>query len=214
MKKKLSAGKTLIAVGIASALMLAACSKSERPPGQMSDSAAAEAPKSSGSLGAAIDDTGITAQVKGKLASDTRTKDSDIGVETNNGVVMLTGAVADNGVKTAAEELARNVTDVKGVDNKIAAPSSAASLASGVEDAADRTGAAVSDGWISTKVKSSLVADDQIKGMQIDVTTHEGVVKLSGSVPSPALRDRAVEVTKKIEGVKGVDESSLTVASR
>ena len=59
--------KTLIALGIAATLGMTACN---RPDGQMSDSAAANAPKESASLGAAIDDTGITAKVKEKAGND------------------------------------------------------------------------------------------------------------------------------------------------
>jgi hyperosmotically inducible protein len=203
--------KTLIAAGLAAMLSLAACGKSN-PPGQMSDSAAANAPKESSGLGAAIDDTGITAKVKARLSTDDRTKDADIKTETNNGVVTLSGTVQKAETKSAAEELARNVPDVKGVDNKIEAPSVADSVAGSISSAADKAGEAITDTAVTTKVKTALLADDRTKGMSISVTTTDGVVALSGSVSSSTEKSAAQDIASKIDGVKKVDTSGLTVS--
>lgn len=71
----------------------------------------------------------------------------------------------------------------------------------GVED----TGAVASDSWITTKVKSELVADKQVSGTAIHVKTVDGVVTLSGTAKSQAEADRAVEDARKIKGVKSVE---------
>lgn len=202
--------QTLIAVGVAALLGLAACGKSN-PPGQVSDSAAANAPKESSSLGAAIDDTGITAKVKTRLSTDDRTKDADIKTETNNGIVTLTGTVQKAETKSAAEELVRNVPDVKGVDNKIVAPSLADSVASSVSNAADKAGEAITDTAVTTKVKAALIADERTKGTSISVTTTDGVVTLGGTAASAGEKAAAVEIAGKVEGAKKVDASGLKV---
>ena len=67
------------------------------------------------------------------------------------------------------------------------------------------------DAWITTKVKSDLLATPDVSGLAIDVDTKNGVVMLKGSVDNKAQADKAVAVTKKIDGVKKVDSSGLKV---
>ncbi|WP_058833644.1 BON domain-containing protein [Luteimonas abyssi] len=71
----------------------------------------------------------------------------------------------------------------------------------------------VNDTWITTKVKSSLVADSDVAGTDIRVVTTNGVVALSGNVDTQMQADKAVEITQEIEGVVRVDNTDLTVAS-
>ncbi|WP_244243962.1 BON domain-containing protein [Marilutibacter alkalisoli] len=68
----------------------------------------------------------------------------------------------------------------------------------------------VRDAWITTKVKTELLANDETTGTGINVETVNGVVHLSGEVPSQAEFDRADEIARGIEGVLGVDTSGLT----
>ena len=71
-------------------------------------------------VGAYIDDTGITTQVKARFVESKEVDAAAISVETLNGVVMLSG-FAKNGVgKAAAERIARGVSGVKSVKNEIA----------------------------------------------------------------------------------------------
>jgi hyperosmotically inducible protein len=210
MKAPRALNQTLVVIGLTATLGLAACGKSN-PPGQVSDTAAANAPKESSSLGAAIDDTGITAKVKARLSTDDRTKDADLKVETNNGIVTLTGAVQKAETKSAAEDLVRNVPDVKGVDNKIAAPSLADSVAGSISGAADKAGEAITDTAVTAKVKAELLADERTKGTSISVTTTDGVVALSGSAATSSEKSAAVDIAQKIDGVKKVDASELKV---
>jgi hyperosmotically inducible protein len=69
------------------------------------------------------------------------------------------------------------------------------------------------DTWITTKVKSEFAADSHVKGSDISVTTADGVVTLSGTVPSAKEKTHAQNVAKKIKGVKSVDASGLTVSA-
>jgi osmotically-inducible protein OsmY len=71
-------------------------------------------------VGAYIDDTGITTQVKARFVESKEVDAAAISVETLNGVVMLSG-FAKNGVeKATAERIARGVSGVKSVKNEIA----------------------------------------------------------------------------------------------
>ncbi|HVY05230.1 MAG TPA: BON domain-containing protein [Burkholderiales bacterium] len=66
------------------------------------------------------------------------------------------------------------------------------------------TGAVASDSWITTKVKSDLLADKQVSSTHIHVKTVDGVVTLSGSTDSQADIDRAIQDANSVKGVKSV----------
>ncbi|MGH8684530.1 MAG: BON domain-containing protein [Nitrosospira sp.] len=65
-------------------------------------------------------------------------------------------------------------------------------------------GAEMDDSAITTKVKSALLADEDIKSFDIKVETNKGEVQLSGFVDNQTQVDRAAEVAKRVEGVKNV----------
>ena len=67
----------------------------------------------------------------------------------------------------------------------------------------------VEDTWITTKVKSSLLADPDTAGLKVEVETNNGVVGLSGHLDSQAQVDSAVRIAEGIEGVVEVDASDL-----
>ena len=69
---------------------------------------------------------------------------------------------------------------------------------------------ATSDTWITTKVKSDLVTEKGIPGTDIKVETNKGVVSLSSDVAiTEAQKTTAVNITKKIKGVKAVSADGL-----
>jgi hyperosmotically inducible periplasmic protein len=70
----------------------------------------------------------------------------------------------------------------------------------------------VNDAWITTKVKSTLLFSRNVDGMDVDVETRNGVVRLSGRVDSNAARQSAIALARDIRGVRNVDASGLSVA--
>jgi hyperosmotically inducible protein len=66
-------------------------------------------------------------------------------------------------------------------------------------------GTTVDDSVVTTRVKSALLDDMDIKSYDIKVETRKGEVMLSGFVANQAQVDRAVTLTNGIQGVKGVD---------
>lgn len=70
----------------------------------------------------------------------------------------------------------------------------------------------VSDTWITTKVKTELLAAKDVSGLKIDVDTLNGVVSLKGKVDSHAQIDKATAVAKAVQGVRSVDAKGLTAA--
>jgi len=66
------------------------------------------------------------------------------------------------------------------------------------------TGEYVDDSVITTKVKSAIFSDPDLKVFQINVETFKGVVQLSGFVNSAQSVTKAGEVARGIKGVTGV----------
>ncbi len=71
------------------------------------------------SVGQYVDDTTITTRVKARFAEDPGVSAMRIQVETLNGTVQLSGFAASQAEKDKAAQVARSVSDVKGVRNNI-----------------------------------------------------------------------------------------------
>lgn len=72
------------------------------------------------------------------------------------------------------------------------------------------TGQYLDDTAITSKVKAKILQDDQLKVLQIGVTTYNGKVQLSGFVDNAATKARATQVVRTVEGVTAV-ENDLVV---
>ena len=66
------------------------------------------------------------------------------------------------------------------------------------------TGEYFDDTVITSKVKAAILQEPSLKSAEINVETFKGVVQLSGFVNSPADINKAVEVARRVEGVKSV----------
>ncbi|MBM4208777.1 MAG: BON domain-containing protein [Gammaproteobacteria bacterium] len=73
----------------------------------------------------------------------------------------------------------------------------------------ESTGEYFDDSIITSKVKASILGDSKLKVMQINVETFKGVVQLSGFVNSDAAAKRAVDLTRRVRGVKQVNNSLI-----
>lgn len=69
------------------------------------------------------------------------------------------------------------------------------------------------DTWITTKVKSSLLADSNVSGLDIEVETVNGVVTLRGQVDQQMQIDEATRIAREIEGVTDVRTTNLTMGA-
>lgn len=156
----------------------------------------------------AIEDASVTAAVKSRLLWNDATDGLDIGVDTFDGKVTLTGNATTQAEKDLATRLARRTDGVRSVENKIEVKPSDGGLPSG-----DQAGEAIADSWITTKVKSSLLMSNDVDGLDLTVETKDGVVTLGGAASSAAERDLAVEIAKDIKGVKSVDAGSVDVST-
>jgi len=122
------------------------------------------------------------------------------------GVVTLSGDVATQAQKAEAERLARGVDGVVRVQNDITIdPDEDKSVTDRIKSGMNKTGEAITDAWITTKVKWFLAKDEGLKSVtSIDVDTKDNVVTLKGSVKTAGEKTRAVELANKADGVKRV----------
>jgi hyperosmotically inducible protein len=109
---------------------------------------------------------------------------------------MNTGVTGTETMPPPADGAAVNSTDMD--------------TSAGVDQTVDNVSTEIDDGVITTKVKSALLADDTVKGLDINVDTTQGTVRLSGAVDSQTQIDMAMQIAKGVEGVKDV-QNELTV---
>lgn len=163
------------------------------------------------SYGEEIDDATITASVKSKLLWSTYTDGLGTEVDTKLGHVTLTGAADSAASKELAGRLAGNTRGVVAVDNRLTIKPARAAVADSAKPSAHEEGHVVSDSWITTKVKSTLMYSSNVEGSDIDVTTKKGIVTLSGKLDSGAERALAIELAKNVRGVASVESEGLTI---
>lgn len=164
-------------------------------------------------MGAAISDTVITAKVKAKLMGEKGLKKSEIDVTTTNGVVTLTGSASNSDAKGLAEDMTKSVEGVKSVDNTLKTPAGSEASAK-THKAMEKTKRVVADSWITTKVKSEILADSLTKGFDVNVETRHGVVILKGKLANQAAVDHVKLMAQNVDGVKSVDASGLKVGAQ
>ena len=73
----------------------------------------------------------------------------------------------------------------------------------------ESTGEYLDDSALTAKVKAVFVNDPVVSAMSVNVETFKGVVQLSGFVKTALERDRAVELARKVGGVKQVRNDIL-----
>jgi osmotically-inducible protein OsmY len=71
----------------------------------------------------------------------------------------------------------------------------------------ESSGQYVDDSVITTKVKYALLADPDVKSLDIGVETFKGVVQLSGFVNNKEQAREAVEIARSVQGVRSVKNS-------
>ncbi|SRR5579883_3174379 len=118
-------------------------------------------------------------------------KNDNISVATFHGEVLLTGEVSDKEKRDKLTEIVKTIPDVQTVYNKttLSTPSSPLTR--------------VSDSWITTKLETQFLADNEVDPDLIKVVTENGVVYLMGIVP-PEQAEEAAALAKDTAGVQDV----------
>ena len=142
--------------------------------------------------GTVIEDQAIELKAK-KIFYDHRELNelTHINVTSYNTVVLLSGEAPDEALKAQAAALIGRIEKVTHIHNEIiiAAPSSLMSRSS--------------DALITSKVKTRLLTDEGVPGINIKVVTENGVVFLMGLLDR-GTAERATEITRQTGGVQKV----------
>ena len=102
--------------------------------------------------------------------------------------MTLTGLVENEAEIKRAEEIARTVKGVRGVTNYLTVGS--------------RTmGQALQDKIIVGKINSNLIVEPNMRSLNIDVDSNNGVVTLTGIVSSADQKNRALKISGDTAGV-------------
>lgn len=118
-------------------------------------------------------------------------ENTNISISTYNKEMLLAGQVPSAWQKVKAEKLINKIPDINKIYNLIEVKSPSSVLTR------------VSDTWITTKVKSKLLASNEVDASEVKVVTENGTVYLMG-VLLPEQADAAVEVASNTEGVRSV----------
>ena len=162
---------------------------------------------------------------------------SNIDVDVKAGMVTLQGTVPNAAARARAIAIAKGADGVKGVNDQMRIAMdmdhSMDKTADKMDRAADKaehkadraadkgamagkkTGRAVDDGWIKSKIYAQYMADwnTVLNDSDIDVDVVKGVVSLSGTVKTAAARARAVSIAKGTDGVKSVKDTLKVAAT-
>ena len=78
----------------------------------------------------------------------------------------------------------------------------AACAGTGTQESA---GEYIDDTWITTRVKTLLIQDPEVRAGEVNVETFKGTVQLSGFVSSDTAMAQAVRIARSTRGVVAVD---------
>jgi len=140
--------------------------------------------------GSVLDDGAIETMIAVNLnAADDELRASNIDVISFNQTVLLVGQVPTQELKNLATRVATTSNSrVKTVYNELEVAGDTSFLS--------RT----NDAWLSTKIKSLMLVNDDVEGLRTKVVTENGVVYLMGLL-TRAEADQAVDLVSKTSGV-------------
>lgn len=144
------------------------------------------------SFGTSIDDSRIETIAKVNIRkAHPDLKRAPITVTSYNKVVLLTGQVKTQELRTLAAQTVAQINTVRQVHNEIQVQAPISWVAT------------VNDAWLTSKLKVKLMANKEIDSSDLQVITEDGTVHLMGMVPR-AEAERAADVARKTNGVQRV----------
>lgn len=158
-----------------------------------------------------VSDATITAAIKSKLLWNRHTDGLSIDVDTKDGVVRLTGEADSEAASQLAEQLARDTRDVTAVKNELVVNPDKVSLGETVQGAAVEAGEAMSDAWITSKVKWSFLLSDGVDATDVNVDTKDGKVTISGAAATATERELMRRIAENVKGVRDVNVDNVKV---
>jgi osmotically-inducible protein OsmY len=143
--------------------------------------------------GARVEDQSIETKVVVNMKSQVPAfKKANFSVISHNGVVLLIGQVASNELKNRASDIASQASSkIKRIHNELEVAGKTSLLARS------------NDSWIATKVRTQLLAHDDVPSRQVRVIADNGAIYLMGLIDQAA-GDRAARLARNVSGVTKV----------
>jgi hyperosmotically inducible protein len=143
-------------------------------------------------------DSRIESSARQSYVFKTYLKNDDIKFQSSDGVVTLTGTVAEDSHKSLAQETVAGLPGVTSVDNQL--------------EVKGESPAEKSDAWLSAKVKTTLLFHRNVSTLT-EVSTKDGIVTLRGTASSQAEKELTTEYVKDVEGVRYVNNDMTVTTS-
>jgi len=148
-------------------------------------------------------DTAISGKVKTAFGLSKRLSAYDIKVDTDDGVVTLSGQVGSEHVKSLAAEIARDTPGVREVINNI-------EVNPGAQPSIENS--RIDDLEIRTAILEAFARSPELSGKKIEIAVENRKVTLSGSVDTKAQSVGAEQAARAVDGVAAVT-NGLSVAN-
>lgn len=149
------------------------------------------------------DDVALGRELRDEFRNDPLFARNEPQVRVDNGVVYLTGTVNSLRAKRRAEEIAEDLPGVDRVRNDLRV-----SDRPGTRNSRD-TRYDTDDDAIHRRVEQALYDDPFFSRNQIRVEVEDGVVRLTGRVPSDRERAAAEDIARGVAGVEDVDNDLI-----
>ena len=108
-----------------------------------------------------------------------------------NGYVLIAGEVPTQDLKDEASNVVRDIEGVRRIYNEL------------VIGPKSTSGTEANDVWLTTKVKTALLADSEVPSLRVKVVTENGVVYLMGLLATEEA-NRTAAAAAGVDGVKRV----------
>jgi osmotically-inducible protein OsmY len=119
-------------------------------------------------------------------------------VRADDGIVTLTGTVADRDLKSVAEDTVTGIPGVMRVDNQIKIDSELKEH---------------SDAWIAWKIRYQLLVRANVSNSNTKVDVKDGAVLLTGTAENTAQKELTGVYAKEINGVKSLRNELVVTAN-
>ena len=164
----------------------------------------------------AVKDAWLDGRIETAITLNRHLNPFSIDTEVKNGVAYLDGSVESDIDRDLAAEIAMSIDGVTEVKNNLRVetqkPSTLDKVAGATKSTTSNLLSSVDDATITAGVKTRLMANGNIKGLDINVDTEGDVVTLSGKVRSEEERQLAEKLALNVDSVASV-RNELTVSS-
>ncbi|NOT27782.1 MAG: BON domain-containing protein [Acidobacteria bacterium] len=172
-----------------------------------------------------VKDGWVTMKTHSMFVPEDALEGSNIDVDTEKGVVTLSGTVTSAAGRARALAIAKGTDGARSVVDKLriapaerelddvahdagkATSNVAKDAAKETKAVAKTTGRKITDGWIKSRIFADYLNEDSLDDSDIDIDVANGMVTLNGTVKTAAGKARAVAIAKGTDRVHGVKDN-------